>query len=248
MFEAKGIWVDLDGRPVVRGVSLIVGSAEIVALVGPNGAGKSTLGRALAGLVHMSAGSLETTVASVTTKIGPLPAAELYQRGVQYVPSERPVFEALSVLDNLVFAGASRVHGRAKARKHMDATLALFPLLIKTLGRRAGVLSGGEKRLVALARAYIAIQISLDARGAESIEPLLILDEPSQGLAPVTQADVKDAILGLRKAGTSILVIEQNVAFAAAVASTGYRMSAGDIWPIDLRLVDDSRARSRHPL
>jgi branched-chain amino acid transport system ATP-binding protein len=200
--------------PVValRGVSLEVRKGEVVALLGANGAGKSTLLNAVAGLMPATAGQIEIDGHGVA---GSAPES-IVRRGVALAPEGRRVFAGLSVEDNLRL-GAAIVTDRDKRAELRSSALELFPVLAARLSQHAGTLSGGEQQMLAIARALMS-------------EPkLLLLDEPSLGLAPIIVGQLFDLIAGLRERGVTILLVEQNVRRSLEIADRGYVLANGSI-------------------
>jgi branched-chain amino acid transport system ATP-binding protein len=194
--------------PIVRNASLHVEAAEIVALLGPNGAGKSTLVKAVAGLVPVSAGTVRFEGRDITGR----PAHRLIGEGLAFVPQTENIFTKLTVAENLALAGHRL--GR-RLRERVDAVFALFPDLARQRGLGAGRLSGGQRQMLACARALI-------------VEPrLLMLDEPSAGLAPVMVTQLFAKLREVRAAGIAILLVEQNVKAALALADRGYLLVDG---------------------
>ena len=194
--------------PIVRGASLQVEAGEIVALLGPNGAGKSTLVKAVAGLVPVTAGAVRFEGRDITGS----PAHRLIGEGLAFVPQTENVFTRLTVGENLALAG-HRLGQRLRER--LDAVLALFPDLARQRGLAAGRLSGGQRQMLACARALI-------------VEPrLLTLDEPSAGLAPMMVSQLFAKLHEVRAAGVTILLVEQNVKAALALADRGYLLVDG---------------------
>ena len=194
--------------PIVRNASLHVEAAEIVALLGPNGAGKSTLVKAVAGLVPVSAGTVRFEGRDITGR----PAHRLIGEGLAFVPQTENIFTKLTVAENLALAGHRL--GR-RLRERVDAVFALFPDLARQRGLGAGRLSGGQRQMLACARALI-------------VEPrLLMLDEPSAGLAPVMVAQLFAKLREVRAVGITILLVEQNVKAALALADRGYLLVDG---------------------
>ncbi len=192
----------------LRGVDLNVAGGELVALVGANGAGKTTLLRALSGVQPVSGGAIRfegQDLARLTTR-------ERVQLGIVQVPEGRQVFEPLSVEDNLRLGAFAR--GRADA---LESVLALFPALLQKRHQAAGTLSGGQQQMLAIGRALMA-------------QPrLLLLDEPSMGLAPRLVAEIFAQIEALKAGGTTILLVDQNARAALAIADRGYVMETGRI-------------------
>jgi branched-chain amino acid transport system ATP-binding protein len=187
------------GLPILRGASLRVMPGEIVALLGPNGAGKSTLVKAAAGLVPIWSGR----VALAGRDITPLPAHRMIHEGLGFVPQTENVFANLSVLDNLLLAAALVARPR---RRELTEMFALFPDLDRQRGLPAGRLSGGQRQMLAVARALVASP------------SVIMLDEPSAGLSPKLVGAVFERLRAVRAAGTTILLVEQNVKAALALA------------------------------
>jgi branched-chain amino acid transport system ATP-binding protein len=197
---------------VLRDVSLAVPARSIVALLGGNGSGKTTLLNALAGLVRPSAGS----VRFAGEECAGLPAHEMVRRGVVQVPQGREIWPSMTVLDNLELGAATR-HDRAAIKLDIAEILALFPPLAANQRRSAGALSGGEQQMVAIGRALMA-------------RPrYLLMDEPSAGLAPPVVAAMVDSVLALKERGLTILLVEQNVGVAAALAEHAHILQSGGI-------------------
>lgn len=195
---------------VLRGVSLTVGSGEIVALLGSNGVGKSTTLRTISGLHRPTSGGI---LLDGTTLRGLRPEA-VVRAGVAHVPEGRQVFGGLTVRENLELGG--RVRGPLTSGRLHQMT-ELFPQLAELLPRRAGVLSGGQQQMLAIARGLLS-------------EPrFLLLDEPSLGLAPKVVTDITHTIAELGTLGVGILLVEQNATMALNVAARGYLMVGGRI-------------------
>jgi branched-chain amino acid transport system ATP-binding protein len=201
----------------LRGVSMEVPSGAIVALLGANGAGKTTLLRAITGLLEVHHG--EVTKGSIDLEGEPvtgLEAPEIVRRGVAQVMEGRRIFSQLSVDENLR-AGAFGARGRGDAGERYERVLDLFPVLRERRRSVAGYLSGGEQQMLAMARALMA-----DPR-------LLLLDEPSLGLAPKVLGQVRELIVEVNRRGTSVLLVEQNAAMALAISSYGYVLETGRV-------------------
>ena len=204
LLESEGVEVSRGDLLVLRGVSLDVRRAEAVAVVGPNGAGKSTLLGTLAGLFPPRAGR----VSMQSQPIANLPAEQVVRHGVSLVPERRQVFAGLSVKKNLVLGAYSR-QGRARGARlaaEIEAVLEMFPRLREMAHARAGALSGGEQQMLAI------------GRGLMARPSLLMLDEPSLGLAPRMTAEIFRVLEGLKHGGTAILVVEQNARLVFALA------------------------------
>jgi ABC-type branched-subunit amino acid transport system ATPase component len=194
---------------VLRGVSLLADRERIVTIVGPNGAGKSTLLKAVYGLVRPRTGTVRVGGEDVT---GERPD-RLTRRGMNLVPQNENVFPTLTVDENLHVG--SLVLARAQRRAAIDRVLALFPLLAERRRQAAGSLSGGQRKLVAIARALVA--------GPR----LLLLDEPSAGLSPLAIELVFEKLLEIRALGIGIVMVEQNARRALALSDTGYVLDQG---------------------
>ncbi len=195
--------------PVLRNVSLTVG-AESVGLFGPNGAGKTTLINALLGMVKPSAGRIEFD----GRDLAGLRTHEIARSGIALVPQERELFPGMTVADNLALGAAYIPHARERAAEQLESVLALFPVLKERYRQRAGTMSGGQQRMVAIARALMASP------------KLLVLDEPSLGLQPSIVTEVFETLARL-KASVSILVTEQNVRGSLAAVDRGYVLENG---------------------
>jgi branched-chain amino acid transport system ATP-binding protein len=193
----------------VRDVSLEVRAGEVVALIGANGAGKTTTLRAITGLLALRRGRITFDGQRVDGR----PPSDVVGRGIAHVPEGRQLFPTLSVRENLELGGRDR----ASRAADLDAAFALFPRLRERERQLAGTLSGGEQQMCAL------------ARGLMSRPKLLLLDEPSLGLAPVMVKLIFDTLARINAAGTTILLVEQNVARALALAHRGYVLENGRI-------------------
>ena len=197
------------GVPIVRGASIHVGSGEIVAILGPNGAGKSTLIKSIAGLVPKFSGAVTFAGVDVTV----FPAHLLVRHGLAFVPQTENVFAGMSIADNFALAGAILPHGERRAR--IAEMYAFFPVLKERHGLPAGRLSGGERQMLAIARALM-------------VRPqLLILDEASVGLSPKMVETVFAQLVSIRAAGVTILIVEQNVRAALAISDRAYVLAEG---------------------
>jgi branched-chain amino acid transport system ATP-binding protein len=194
--------------PALAGVDLRVAQGELVALVGANGAGKTTLLRTISGVQRASAGEIRFDGQDLTR----LSARQRVQLGVVQVPEGRQVFGPLSVEDNLRLGAFAR--GSAAA---LQAVLAMFPVLGEKRLALAGTLSGGQQQMLAIGRALMASP------------RLLLLDEPSMGLAPRIVAEIFERIAGLKALGTTILLVDQNARAALAIADRGYVMETGRV-------------------
>jgi branched-chain amino acid transport system ATP-binding protein len=191
-------------------VSLRVDTGEAVAVVGPNGAGKTTLLRVISGMIPSRAGALAFDGAALTGR----PAYEIVARGIAHVPEGRRLFPALSVGDNLKM-GAFLPQARRHYAETLERVFALFPALAERRAQRAGSLSGGEQQMLAVGRALM------------SRPKLVLLDEPSMGLAPVMVLRLFDLIRRVREEGYTILVVEQNVRQVLKLVDRAYLLEAG---------------------
>jgi branched-chain amino acid transport system ATP-binding protein len=214
LLEVTGLTVRHGKVEAVRGVSLRVGAGRIVTVIGPNGAGKTTLLSAVAGLLPAAAGRVAFDGADVTGA----PVEANVARGLAFVPETRELFAGMSVADNLLLGAFTR---RRAARAEGDAALAevlaLFPRLAERRAQLAGTLSGGERQMLALGRALM------------SRPRLLLLDEPSLGLAPIVVRQILEVVASLRRRGVSILLVEQNARAALAIADEGYVLENGAV-------------------
>ena len=215
---------------VLHGVSLEVGAGEIVSLIGSNGAGKTTLMRVVSGILPMTGGRIVFD----EEEIDRLPAHMRVVRGIAQVPEARQVFSPLSVDDNLLLGGFRR--RAADVSRELDRVYALFPALAEKRGIAAGSLSGGQQQMLAIGRALM------------SGPRLLLLDEPSMGLAPVLVDQILDTVVALRKAGVTVLLVEQNVNAALAIADRAYVIETGRIVlsGTSATLADDPRVREAY--
>ncbi len=196
----------------LKGVSLAVGEGEIVTLIGSNGAGKSTTLKAISGLVRPRDGRISLE----GRPIGGLKAHEIAEKRVAHCPEGRKIFPRLSVRENLEM-GAFVCRSTAEVKQSLEKVTELFPRLRERLGQKGGTLSGGEQQMLAIARALM-------------MQPrILLLDEPSMGLAPVLVEQIFQIIQNLNRAGTTILLVEQNALQALQVAHRGYVIQTGNI-------------------
>ena len=194
------------------GVSLEVGPGELVAIIGANGAGKTTLLMAISGVVPLRGGR----VVFAGRSLGGLPPHEIVRLGIGHAPEGRRIFPRLSVRENLELGGFAR-SDRAEVRRDIDEVCGLFPVLGDRLGQLGGTLSGGEQQMLALGRALVG-------------RPrLLLLDEPSLGLAPLVVAKIFEVIAGLAARGIAVVLVEQNARAALKLASRGYVLENGRV-------------------
>jgi len=209
MLEVKGLRGGYGAVEVLRGIDLEIGAGEIVAVLGSNGAGKSTLNNTVCGLLPASGGSIAFEGHDITRAR----ATDIVAAGLVQVPEGRRVFPDLSVRENLLLGSYRR--GRAQRDRNMERVLAVFPRLSGRMSQRAGTLSGGEQQMLAIGRGLMA-------------EPrLLILDEPSLGLAPLLVEEMFALIARLNAEGLAILLVEQNVGESLEVARRAYVLENG---------------------
>ena len=196
----------------VKGVSLEVRDRELVALIGANGAGKTTTLRTISGIYRPRSGSIVHDGADLTT----MPSHEIVARGISQSPEGRQIFGSLTVRENLLL-GATRRADKSGIDEDLEDVFGLFPVLKERLGQAGGTLSGGEQQMLALGRALMARP------------KLLLLDEPSLGLAPLMVGRIFDVVRRLKERGVTILLVEQNARKALQVADRAYVMETGHI-------------------
>ena len=239
LLQVKNLHAGYGKAEVLRGIALQAEAGSIITVIGPNGAGKSTLLNALMGVLPAT-GSIEYAGRSI---IG-LPLEERVMLGIALVPEKRELFGSMSVEDNLVLGAFRQVRLRNKAwRDQMEVVFELFPRLKERRAQEAGTLSGGERQMLALGRALM------------SRPTLLMLDEPSLGLAPLIVREIFRTIEALRLTGVTTLLVEQNARAALEAADHGYVLEMGEIGlsgpaadlAKDPRVVDTYLGASRKP-
>jgi branched-chain amino acid transport system ATP-binding protein len=211
LLEVRALEVSYGGIRAVKGIELEVREGELVCLIGANGAGKSTTLRAICGLVRPRAGSVRYAGADALA----LAPHELPRRGLVMVPEGRGIFRQLTVEENLAMGAFSRADG--SSAEDLERQYATFPRLKERRTQTAGTLSGGEQQMLAIARALMARP------------KLLLLDEPSMGLAPRLVAKIFEIVREIAAQGVTILLVEQNARLALEVAARGYVMESGSI-------------------
>jgi branched-chain amino acid transport system ATP-binding protein len=220
ILEVEDVHTFYGSIEALKGVSLDVGEREIVTLIGANGAGKSTTLRSINGLNHPRRGKIRFQDRDITDEA----PHDVVKMGISQSPEGRRLFPRMSVLENLEM-GAFQRSDRAAIRESLDRVFALFPRLAERKNQRAGTLSGGEQQMCAIGRALMA-------------QPkLLLLDEPSMGLAPIFVEKIFEIVREINEQGTPILLVEQNALMALDTADRGYVMETGRIV-----LADDAKS------
>lgn len=225
MLEIKGISARYTGDPVVRDVSFSVEPGKVATMIGSNGAGKTTTLRSIVGALRLVSGEIWVDGERVTSH----KPREMLRRGVALVPEGRGIFSGLTVLENLRLGGYTKGK-RSEVASQTEAALELFPRLRERLKVSAGMLSGGEQQMLAIARALI------------SQPRYLLLDEPSMGLAPSIVKDVSAVIRKQAERGVGVVLVEQNASIALRIADWAYVMERGSIvmdGPPDVLQVDE---------
>jgi branched-chain amino acid transport system ATP-binding protein len=213
LLAVEDLRVSYDQVEALKGVSLTLQAGEIVTVLGANGAGKSTLLAAVTGLVAPVSGRILLAGES----IGGMPAHEVVRRGVALSPEGRRVFATLTVEENLRLGGFTRRDRRDEVAAARDRVFALFPILAQRRRQLAGTLSGGEQQMLAIGRALM------------TAPRLLLLDEPSLGLAPIFVGHIFEIIVEINRAGTAVLLVEQNASRAFSVAGRAYVLETGRV-------------------
>jgi branched-chain amino acid transport system ATP-binding protein len=213
LLEVRGLVARYGAVEALHGISLDVAEGEIVSLLGANGAGKSTTLKAISRVIPPSAGEIVFDGVSLAG----LNPEDVVQRGIAQVPEGRRVFPGLSVVDNLRLGATPRRAKRAEIDADLEEVLGIFPVLRNLGGKMGWTLSGGEQQMLAIARGLMA-------------KPrLLLLDEPSLGLAPLIVKDVMETIARIARAGTTVLLVEQNAHLALQIAARAYVLETGRI-------------------
>jgi branched-chain amino acid transport system ATP-binding protein len=212
ILEVHDLKVSYGGINALKGIDLLINTGELVALIGSNGAGKTTTLKALAGLLHYTAGKLHYAGNSLHH----VPSHQRVSAGIALVPEGRGIFARLTVAENLQMGAYIRIDIK-QISADLERMYELFPRLSERRAQLAGTLSGGEQQMVAIARALM------------SRPKLLMLDEPSMGLAPLMVAKIFETIKDISAQGVSILLVEQNAKLALEVAQRGYVLESGKI-------------------
>jgi len=210
--RAEAVTAGYGGDPVIRGISVGVDPGEVISLVGPNGSGKSTLLKGLVGVVRISSGTVSVGGRQITN----LPPEEVARAGVGYVPQVDDIFAPLTVRENLEMGGYLLHRGQLAPR--IERVLAVFPLLSGMLGRSAGKLSGGERKMLAMGRVLM-------------LDPgVFLLDEPTANLAPMIAASLlEEHVRGLAASGAAVLIVEQRAKAVLAISDRTYVLGGGEV-------------------
>jgi branched-chain amino acid transport system ATP-binding protein len=232
--KSKSSFLQLEGASVHYGRAIALSSTtfkidrgETVAVIGPNGTGKTTLLRAISGLVELEHGKIffEDKIIAESTKsefrvLGKnrsLKPHQIVEAGIIHCPERRRLFSESSVLENLLLGAYTYSHDKERVEKTLEIVLELFPELNERINDRAGQFSGGQQQMIAIGRSLMGNP------------KLLLLDEPSLGLAPKVKKSILDAIMGIKKTGTTILLVEQDVNMALQICERGYLLENGRI-------------------
>ncbi len=231
MLEVSGLRVSYGGIQAVRGITFHVNEGEMVALIGANGAGKSSTLRALARLLDPVGGSVRYRGKELVA----LPAYRLVSEGIALVPEGRGVFPRMTTIENLRMGAYARAD-KAGVENDLELVLSHFPRLKERSEQLAGTLSGGEQQMLAIGRALM------------SRPKLMLLDEPSMGLAPIMVQKIFEVICTVAKEGMTIFLVEQNAKLALEVSQRGYVMESGEITVTDesKRLLADPKVRAAY--
>ena len=212
MLKISDLRTGYNGGEIVHGISLEVPDNQIVAIVGGNGAGKSTLIKAITGLIPLTSGTVEYN----GEKLNGLSPDKIMQKGVCLVPEGRQLFPNMTVEDNLDIGSCTR-ESRKRRKENKEEMFQIFPRLLERRRQLTGTLSGGEQQMVAMARALM------------STPKLLIMDEPSWGIAPILVTEMFQTIEMIRDRGTAILIVEQNVGKTLSISDWGYVIENGTV-------------------
>ena len=227
LLSVKDLRVSYDSIKALHGVSFEIDEGEIVCIIGANGAGKSTTLRAISRMLPVEEGSEMTYMGEDLLKY---PADQVVSRlGISHVPEGRRLFGNLTVLENLKLATYARKNG-PEIERDLERVFSIFPRLDERKEQKSGTLSGGEQQMLAVGRAFM------------SARKMMLLDEPSMGLAPLLMLGVFDALKQINKEGTTILLVEQNARMALKFAQRGYVLETGSIV-----LEGDSEELMEHP-
>jgi branched-chain amino acid transport system ATP-binding protein len=212
MLSLTNVQVNYGAAPALWDLSLNINEQELVSVIGPNGAGKTTLINSIMRLNDLKAGRMHWMGEDVSA----LSAHLLCEKGIALVPESRRLFTSMSVLENLEL-GSMHPKAKSERARTMEQVFELFPVVKQKLSQKAGELSGGQQQMVAIGRAMMALP------------KLLLLDEPSLGLAPAIVSDMFKAIQAIHRSGTAVLLVEQNVSRALAISSKTYVLENGRV-------------------
>lgn len=212
MLSVKDLNVYYGVIQALKGISFYLNQGEIIALIGANGAGKSTTLKTISGIMHPREGSVEFNGENITSK----PAQDIVRMGIVHVPEGRKIFARMTVIENL-YMGAFTVNDKVQINRDIQEMFTRFPRLAERKNQLGGTLSGGEQQMLTI------------ARGLMSHPKLLLLDEPSMGLAPLLVEQIFEIIQTINEQGTSILLVEQNAQMALAVSNRAYVIETGTI-------------------
>lgn len=213
LLEVKDLNVFYGNIHAIKNVSINVNKGEIVTLIGANGAGKTTILQTISGIIRSKSGGIFYNGKEITKER----AHKINHMGVAQVPEGRRIFTNLSVEDNISMGAFSIKQSISERKKEMEKIYKMFPRMEERLNQRAGTLSGGEQQMLAMGRALM------------SKPRLLLLDEPSMGLAPIFIKEIFSIIVDIQKQGTTVLLIEQNAKQALQISNRGYVLETGDI-------------------
>lgn len=231
MLKLEGVHSGYGLLEILKGIDLEVNKGEIVTLLGNNGAGKTTTLKTIAGLIHATSGRVNLEGEDITR----LPTHEIISKGIAMAPEGRRIFQKLTVRENLIM-GAYLTEDKRRVADDMRRVFELFPRLKDRANQLGGSLSGGEQQMLAIGRAMMARP------------KILLLDEPSMGLAPMLVEKIFETVIDINKQGTPVLVVEQNAFMALEVAHRGYVMETGTITVMGTskELLSDERVRKSY--
>lgn len=213
VLEVSGLSSNYGAIKAIKDISLHVDKGELVSLLGANGAGKSTLLKSIIGMVHIESGSVKYDGEEMVGK----KSHEIIPKGISIVPEGRKIFADATVMENLILGSYTRVTDKALDEKILKQVFEFFPRLYERKSQMGGTLSGGEQQMLAIGRAMM------------SSPKLLLLDEPSMGLAPLVVEQVFEVIKKLQETGVTILLVEQNARMAIKVSDRSYMLNTGRI-------------------
>jgi branched-chain amino acid transport system ATP-binding protein len=213
LLEVRALHARYEYAPILQGVSFSVDAGEIVSIYGRNGAGKTTALRTIMGWLRPTGGQ----ILFLGEPIGGLSPDRIFRKGVAFIPEDRRIFATLSVEENLTLALFTQRQSAAQQKRELDRVFDLFPRLRERRSQPGNTLSGGEQQMLAIGRAVVASP------------KLLLVDEPSEGLAPMVVTEIFDALSRMRDAGIALLLVEQNVRRSAAISNSCYVMEKGRV-------------------